>query len=388
MKHPKLRWAQLCVAATISVILSVAAEASPERVVVRSGDTVESLARKHRVTKGDIARANGIEIDSVLRQGRRLIIPDSPRTVIKPGTMRRRATLDADRVSVRRGPDEDYKRITLLDAGERVTATRRAGDWLQVTLADGENGWIRSDFVKLGKELPRPKPAVSNALPKQAKTTARPAIVRRKAAFPARVSHRRVMPMYPKAVDRKLALRSADREPALAQYETRVVEPRDLSTTQTATSLDTKVENAAPDRSSTRAARLSRVPRGESSGLIRTAFAYRGVPYRFGGTTRRGIDCSAFTGAVYRSHGVKLPRTAREQATRGQKVAFEDMQSGDLVFFHTTRAGISHVGIYIGDGKFVHSSSSGGGVRVDSITDGYYRKRFRGARRVKEFSID
>ena len=335
MKHLVLRWAQLCVAATISATFTVSAFASPESIT------------------------------------------------------RRPAKVIADRVSVRRGPDQDHKRITLLDAGERLIATRRAGDWIRVKLPDGDSGWIREDFLKLGKELAAPKAAARKAPIKPATVAAKKPVIRRKVASAARISHKRAMPMYPKCVGKNRPLRGiTGRDNALSLYETRIEQPSDSGSIQVAA----EVENApaqAPDRSSSRNERLSRVPAGPAdsaarTGVIRTAFAYRGVPYRFGGTSRRGIDCSAFTGLVYRSHGVKLPRTAREQSTRGEKIAFEEMRAGDLVFFHTTRAGISHVGIYIGSGKFVHASSAGGGVRVDSITEGYYRKRFRGARRVKQ----
>ncbi len=389
MKHLVLRCAQLCVAATISAVLAVPASASPETIVVKRGDTLETLARKHGVTRRDIARANDISVDTDLRKGRRLTIPDGTRTVSKRGNMRRPAKVLGDRVSLRRGPNEDYKRLTLLDDGERLIATRKSGDWIQVKLPDGDSGWIRGDFLKLGKELPAPKVAAIKAKPKAASVANVKPPFRKKVASAARISHKRAMPMYPKKVGKNSAVRAiTGRANAHSITETRVEQPSESADMQFAVDLD-RLPTEVPDRSSSRNERLSRVQPGPAdsnarTGVIRTAFAYRGVPYRFGGTSRRGIDCSAFTGAVYRSHGVKLPRTAREQSTRGEKIAYEDMRSGDLVFFHTTRAGISHVGMYIGSGKFVHASSKGGGVRVDSITEGYYRNRFRGARRVKQ----
>jgi len=86
---------------------------------------------------------------------------------------------------------------------------------------------------------------------------------------------------------------------------------------------------------------------------------------------------------VYGEKGVDLPHSAAAQFGRGSRVAKGSLKSGDLVFFSTTRRGISHVGIYVGDGKFVHASSARGRVRVDSLAEGYYSDRFRGARRVK-----
>lgn len=119
--------------------------------------------------------------------------------------------------------------------------------------------------------------------------------------------------------------------------------------------------------------------------VVRAAYAYRGTPYRWGMSRPGGFDCSGFTKYVYGRKGVSLPRTAAEQYHAGHAVGHKSMKPGDLVFFHTTRSGISHVGMYVGSGKFVHSSSKGsGGVRVDSLESGYYSKAFRGARRVSK----
>ena len=120
-----------------------------------------------------------------------------------------------------------------------------------------------------------------------------------------------------------------------------------------------------------------------SDDVVRTALAYRGSRYRYGGTSRGGFDCSGFTSHVYAKHGVRLPHSSRAQAGVGQRVSRDELKEGDLVLFHTTRRGVSHVGIYAGNGKFVHASSHGRGVRVDNLNAGYYSRRLVGARRVK-----
>lgn len=100
-----------------------------------------------------------------------------------------------------------------------------------------------------------------------------------------------------------------------------------------------------------------------------------GTKYRFGGTTKKGIDCSSFTGLLMGSvFAISLPRTAREQFARCVKIAKDKLTEGDLVFFNT-RGGVSHVGIYLGAGQFVHSSSSKG-VSISSLEDNYYKNRF------------
>jgi hypothetical protein len=121
----------------------------------------------------------------------------------------------------------------------------------------------------------------------------------------------------------------------------------------------------------------------DREGVIGTAMSRLGTRYRWGGTTPAGFDCSGFTGYVYSRNGKSLPRTASEQSKQGQKVSRDGLKEGDLVFFKTTRSDrVSHVGIYVGEGKFVHASSGGGRVRVNNLSDDYYSKRFAGARRV------
>jgi len=101
-----------------------------------------------------------------------------------------------------------------------------------------------------------------------------------------------------------------------------------------------------------------------------------GTPYRFGGDSERGIDCSAFTRRVYRSQNVELPRNSREQARVCASVAYPSVRTGDLIFFDTSINGsISHVGVYLGNGTFAHASSSKG-VTKSSLKEKYYVKRF------------
>ncbi len=114
--------------------------------------------------------------------------------------------------------------------------------------------------------------------------------------------------------------------------------------------------------------------------LTKTALRYLGVPYMWGGESLSGVDCSGFVQAVFHHNGIELPRTADAQYEVGRRVSQSRLQPGDLVFFQTYAEGASHVGIYLGEGQFVHASSSNG-VRVDSLSESYYSSRFIGARR-------
>ena len=119
--------------------------------------------------------------------------------------------------------------------------------------------------------------------------------------------------------------------------------------------------------------------------LISGALDLIGIRYRRGGTSPdTGFDCSGFVDHVYRETlGLILPHSAREIAKSGEKVAKNDLQPGDLVFFNTMRRTFSHVGIYLGEHLFVHAPASGGEVRVEDMRTSYWAKRFSGARRIE-----
>ena len=121
-----------------------------------------------------------------------------------------------------------------------------------------------------------------------------------------------------------------------------------------------------------------------TSALISTAMGFIGVPYRRGGNSAEtGFDCSGFVRAIYeQAKGMVLPRRANEQAAATEVIDKKDLQPGDLVFFNTMRRAFSHVGIYVGDGKFIHAPRSGAQVRVEDMGASYWQRRFNGARRV------
>ena len=121
-----------------------------------------------------------------------------------------------------------------------------------------------------------------------------------------------------------------------------------------------------------------------ASDLVFTAMGFLGVPYRRGGNTAEtGFDCSGFVRAMYQQTvGLILPRKAEQQAAATETIDRSELKPGDLVFFNTMRRTFSHVGIYIGEGKFIHSPKPGAEVRVESMSIAYWAQRFDGARRV------
>lgn len=119
--------------------------------------------------------------------------------------------------------------------------------------------------------------------------------------------------------------------------------------------------------------------------LLESVDEWYGTRYRMGGTTKNGIDCSAFVQAVFATaYGMSLPRTAREQHRVAQRISRTELKEGDLLFFNT-RGGVSHVGIYLQNNKFIHASTSKG-VTVSDMFDPYYMKRFIAAGRIETAS--
>jgi len=421
-----LRWARISVAAILSACVVVGAEAS-QTVVVGPSTTLDGLARRYDVPKKAIADANNISVEAVLVDGRRLVIPDPPPLVRVPATMSVTGKIVGNRVALRRGPGTEFLRVTLLDDGAKLTATARKGEWLQVQGPSVANAWIRQDFVSLsaGAALSALVPKASAAVVSQP----RPAIAAKPAAKPGVSTasglrcikgDRIALREKPDTGSKRLALMDdgtllrllakgngwckvrvsdgptgwvlgsfvSDRS-RVGRTASQILAARQAderrARTASSTTRRARTASSSPQRSG-RFARHSRpepaAPRSGSD-VVRTAYAYRGTRYRYGGSARGGFDCSGFTRYVYGSKGVALPHNAAAQFSKGQRVSRGNLKAGDLVFFHTTRRSISHVGIYVGSGKFVHASSARGRVRVDSLNSGYYNNRFRGARRVK-----
>jgi len=132
--------------------------------------------------------------------------------------------------------------------------------------------------------------------------------------------------------------------------------------------------------------RVSLVDRATATAqdAIDQAVELLGIRYRRGGSSPdAGFDCSGFVGHVFHEGlGLVLPRSSREMSKSGEVVDRDELRPGDLVFFNTMRKAFSHVGIYLGDGQFVHSPRSGGRVRIEDLRDSYWIRRFNGARRI------
>lgn len=116
--------------------------------------------------------------------------------------------------------------------------------------------------------------------------------------------------------------------------------------------------------------------------VVADARSFAGTAYRVGGAAPDGFDCSGFVQYLYDRHGIRLPRTARDQFEAGRRVSSDRILPGDLVFFRTSGRRVSHVGVALGDGTFLHAPNVGSHVRRDHLSATYWARRFAGARRV------
>ncbi len=125
----------------------------------------------------------------------------------------------------------------------------------------------------------------------------------------------------------------------------------------------------------------SAVLKGRGEQLADFALRQRGIPYRYGGATRDGFDCSGLVFFAHRQLGVSVPRTSRDQARQADEIKKRKLEPGDLVFFKIGSRHVNHVGVYVGDSHFVHAPGKGKAVTVNSLDDEYYERRFHSAGR-------
>ena len=124
--------------------------------------------------------------------------------------------------------------------------------------------------------------------------------------------------------------------------------------------------------------------------ILMSAFSLTGIKYKWGGSSpETGFDCSGFVRYVFQqAANLTLPHGARALSQLGQQIPLDQLQPGDLVFFNTLKSAFSHVGIYVGEGRFIHAPSSGGGIHIVNMDEEYWSKRFNGARRIDPDKLD
>ena len=299
-------------------------------------------------------------------------------------TVSKRARVLVETAHLRVGPSPRQKTVALLNSGDSAHVVSYSRGWLRLRTPGGAQGWVRDDLLRVNRyTVVRPARRAPQAKRKTVvKKPSRPAVtfVRapvERARFVRAVTLRPVPKAAAPHIERiavaapePAAIRAATVTPAVPAAEVTGL-PAEPAGQRVQVAMATFTPPVLPPAVPSRTERL-----------VRTALSYRGTPYRMGARGRGAFDCSGFTSFLFAKAGSPLPRTAREQFRNGIKISKEQMQPGDLVFFKNTyRRGVSHVGVYIGNGNFVHASSSGRGVRVDSLNGRYYARHWAGARR-------
>jgi cell wall-associated NlpC family hydrolase len=287
----------------------------------------------------------------------------------------RTATVRVSTAKLRKAPTESGRTLGLLDHAASLTVLASKTGWVQVQTKRGTKGWIRRDLVSVTSSTvvtTRVVKAPAAVVKVTRKTLAKPPVK-------PTTSHRYVAKPEAKSTP-------DDNVPNVSNGQlpetVRTVKSTDVN------QLDI-VDPIAEKRSSVVGfaqvvANSNKTSNPTRSTLMSRANSQRGTPYRYGTSGGGTFDCSGFTSAMYRKVGVRLPRTAAEQFGVGQHIAKASLTKGDLVFFRNTagRRGVSHVGIYSGNGMFIHASSRGHAVRIDTISSGYYASHFAGGRRL------
>jgi cell wall-associated NlpC family hydrolase len=316
----------------IAPLVSLIVAASAQRTItytVQPGDSLYTIAHKHGLRLPELLQVNNLRNPHALQVGDQIKIPvkgnaaaSAQRTAQPTAPASGWAEINKDRINIRTAPSTDARRITIVDRWTKVQVLGRQGDWSRIRLQSGTIGWVLSQYLS-----PTKPPQTRNEV---AKRTTNQNATRTARASASRQAKTKSQPTASKPPTTADASAVADGQPA----------------------------------------------------VVRRALGYLGTRYRYGASGARGFDCSGFTSYIYRQHGISLPHNSAAQYRVGKPVSRSELRPGDLVFFRTRGNRISHVGIYIGNGKFVHASSARGRVRIDTLTSGYYHQRYVGARRI------
>ena len=329
------------VAAVVLALTAAGPAAAASRYIVAPHDTLFSIARRFHVPLTVLARANGILDPSRIRVGDVLVIPDTP------------AAPDGLPAPAPAAPASAPAAATPYVVQPGDTLYHLAVTHETTVQALEQANALASPTIVVGQVLRLPRPAGQGV-------TAAPSP---SAPGPASTSAGSLAP----AIGAAAPVPPSDMAPSDASGTSG-------PTLSGAGSAGAPAEPAFRPVPPVRSALLSRVRA--------SALRYLGAPYVWGGTSPAGVDCSGLVYLVYSPYVANLPRTSYDQWTAGVPVGRADLAAGDLVFFNTDGTGASHVGIYIGDGEFVHPAASAQRVVIDRLDAPYFLTHYLGARRV------
>ena len=322
----------------------------------------------------------------------------------------------ADSVNVRKSPSTDADVVTQINKFDRYIMVGRFNDWFKIKLANGSTGWVNDQFAIITGTISRGVIDGEDArgrdtiagVNEPVKHTEKKAIKGSNVNFRAKpdldsdiistLTNDEVVTV----IDNLGEWRRVKTSDGAVGYinkmflkEIKVEQPKAPATDSSGKTVITKTSKSTSSGSSggNTSSKQTSSSGGDSSGgsakggsnFISYAKQFLGIRYKWGGTTTKGFDCSGYTQYIMKHFGANIPRVSRDQAQGGTAVKKENLRVGDLVFFAKSASNrtINHVGIYIGSGNFIHSSSGGGGkgVTISNLNSGSYSKRYVCARR-------
>ena len=281
-----------------------------------------------------------------------LIVPINP-----DSDLIRRGTVRGDLLNVREEPNTTSAILAKLSNGDEITIVEQSGDWFKISITDELKGWVHTDFIVI-----RPNYSTGQIIGSNVNLRTSP--------ITGEVILKLSRESYVSVKDFKEGwyniITADDKEGWIHQDYLTIV-------------FDKNSTQEISRSSSTRSASLLK--------MVDYAKKYIGTPYKYATSGPSSFDCSGFTSYVYKQFGIKLPRTSVDQSKTGEKVTKENLGMGDLVFFDTSGVNngkITHVGIYISDGTFIHASSGKNAKKVviSDLNDGYYKNTYVTARSI------
>ncbi|MDR3120796.1 MAG: SH3 domain-containing protein [Clostridiales bacterium] len=316
----------------------------------------------------------------------------------------------ADDVNIRNSPSTDAPVTTQVQKFDRFIMLDRFNDWFKIKLENGESGWVNDQYAIITGVISRGlidgEDARGQSTIRNVKEPTKPAV---KMAIKGKNVNFRSDPDLDAPIVATLEadsvvtvldslgewrrVKTADGQAGyINKMFLKEIKPVQVTAAAPAGSggKTVIVKGGSAKSGSGASSNEENVPAGNGtskagSNLVAYAKQFMGIRYKWGGTTTKGFDCSGYTQYVMRHFGVSIPRVSRDQARGGTAVKKADLRVGDIIYFakSATNRTVNHVGIYIGSGNFIHSSSGGGGkgVTISNLNSGSYAKRFAGARR-------
>lgn len=331
--------------------------------IIKKGDNPYNIAKKFKINPRDILKANKIKPKN-MKPGDRITIPSDKGEPFQKNTSVRKQNTHTSRNIVKSNAaieSQEYPSVHIVKKGDTLLYLSKKYSIPVNELRELNN--LRSSKLKLGQKL-----TLRNTGPKTYTVKKGDNVYKIAKRFDIDIDELKEM----NGLETDL-LKPGQK--VLLEHETETDEPKTYNAILSQAFSHSNIEEE-----------LMQVSESEEYGmkdrLILFAKKLLDIPYRFGGNTLLGIDCSAYVQKVYSLVGINISRSARQQFTEGNPVDKEELSIGDLVFFRTYASFPSHVGIYLGNNLFIHASSRSKKVTIDSLETPYYIKRFIGAKRL------